>query len=202
MSEIQAHSESCLPFACDKARILLLARDPHCLYAYWEIPDSKKTSFCEHFGFELWEKSVPVLKVSNVSKNTEFDIAINDLSSSAYINVPDAGCLYCVQLGRLVSDKFFISFASSDYVFTPGGNLSTNTAVYFINYKILKHKQACDTGNDCTASYPSMKSKLPAPAVSSHEFLRTGPEELPLGISSAELLGIPPGISSCNLFKY
>lgn len=120
-------------------RIVLLARDPHWLYAYWELSEENKKKFYEDFGHELWEKSLPVLKVTNVSKNERFYIRINDFSDNWYINVSDSDSLYVAEIGRMVSGQFFINLASSNYTVTPGENVSMNTSAYFINYKDTKN---------------------------------------------------------------
>ncbi len=138
MDDIHSGSTYILPDAYgDSDRIVLTARDPHCLYTYWEISSASKDAFSYEFGHELWERSVPVLKVINISKNSSFYEKINDLANNWYINVGDAGCLYAVEIGRRVSDKFFISLGSSNYTLTPSDNLSTNTTAYFTDYNEL-----------------------------------------------------------------
>lgn len=138
MSAVEHESSYFLPSEYSDHRVTLLARDPHWLFAYWEIADEIKNSFLDDLGSELWERSVPVLKVVNVSKNTDHYIRINDFSNNWYVNVPDANCLYVAEIGRKVSDRFFINLASSNYTVTPGDHVSSNNAVYFINYKDLK----------------------------------------------------------------
>jgi len=139
MSELYLQSESFVPSGYGNSQITLLARDPYWLYAYWEISPESKDAFIRDLGPELWEKSVPALKVTNISKNESFFVRINDFSDSWYINVNYPNCLYVAELGRKISERFFISIASSNYVSTPGCSVSSNTAAYFINYNDLKN---------------------------------------------------------------
>lgn len=205
MPDVQLKSNYDLPAGYDDTKITLLSQDPHWLYVYWEISDSKRSSFYEDMGSSLWEKSVPVLKVSNVSKNEIFYIRINDFSTNWYINVADSSCLYTVEIGRKVSDRFFVNLASSNYIVTPGDAVSSNTSAFFVDYKKL-----CD-GNIYLEygkiyenhSFDSYENGICG--ISSEEFFGIDFKEDILGISSAELFGINLrknfGISSDNLIN-
>lgn len=138
MDDVNSRSTYNLPTDYDNDRIVLSSRDPHCLFTYWEISDIRIKTFLNEFGQELWEKSIPVLKVVNVSKNLSYYVNINDIANNWYINVEDANCLYYVEIGRRVADKFFISLESSNYILMPNDNLSTNTAAYFADYREIK----------------------------------------------------------------
>lgn len=205
MSEVQTHSTYHLPSGYDDNRIVLLARDPHQLYAYWEISNTKKNTFFGEFGYELWERSVPVLKVTNVSKNSSFYIRVNDFSNNWYVHVTDPNCLYVAEIGRRVSEEFFINLASSNYIVTPAENISQNTASYFINYRDLRcGRLDPDTGK----IYETYDFKLHARGVlglSSPELYGINLEESGFGLSSAELFGISIsehlGISSQSFIR-
>lgn len=117
----------------------LLVKDPHWLYTYWEKSDDKKNYFINEFGHDLWEKSIPVLKITNVSRNMVFYIKINDFSNDWYINIPESNCMYMAEVGRRISDQFFISLGGSNCIIAPGDDVSTDTAAYFANHKILRN---------------------------------------------------------------
>jgi len=141
MCSVCHQSKYDLPSCYNDNSITLLARDPHWLYAYWEISDERRDFFFKDLGHELWEKSVPVLKITNVSKNENTFVRINDFCSSWYINVPDTNCLYTAEIGRRVSERFFINLASSNYAATPCNNISVNNTMLFVNYVDFKNKQ-------------------------------------------------------------
>lgn len=205
MYEAQTYSGYHIPLGYNDNRVVLLARDPHWLYAYWEISDQQKNSFLQEFGYDLWEKSIPVLKVTNVSNNTSFYIRINEFSSNWYINVANSDSLYVAELGRRVSDKFFINLASSNYAATPGDAVSSSTSLYFINYKDLKNgKLDIETGqiNNSFEYNLNIQEML---GISSPELYGINLQESIFGVSSAELFGINLekhlGVSSESFIK-
>ena len=159
MYEVQAQTMGHLPVKFGENCIALLARDPNCLYVYWEITEETKNRFLQDFGQEFLGRSVPVLKVTNISASESFYVRINDFSNNWYINVPDPNSLYVVEIGRRISEHFFVSMLNSNCIVTPGNSLSPNTAAYFVNYADLKNgKPDIDEGkiyDSCITSYQS-----------------------------------------------
>lgn len=133
MSKVHETEAGTIPETYGEDRITLLARDPNCLYAYWEITDKKIEDFKIEFGEQLYSKSLPVLKVNNISRNESYYIRINDFSGSWYINVPEVNNIYVVEIGRKISENFFVSFAASNIAQTPGVGISSNTGACFVN---------------------------------------------------------------------
>lgn len=206
MPDIYTQSLYDLPYRYDDSRIVLLARDPYHLFAYWEISDSKKNTFLNEFGGDLWEKSIPVLKITNVSRNTSFYIRIEESVSSWYINVPEQDSIYIAEIGRRLSEQFFINLVSSNYIQTPNNSISSNTTAHFINYRDLAAGRIDpDTGN--ITDYRSFLTEWSAiSGISSAELIQTGKiHEYISGVSSAELFGINLaehlGISSESFIK-
>ncbi len=117
----------------DSDRLVLMVKDPRCLYAYWDISDNVREKYVKEFANDIWQRSTAALKITNVSQNSSFTININDAMDSTYINVPSSSSLYCVELGRLTSDNYFISILKSNYVVTPTDNISSNSAAFFID---------------------------------------------------------------------
>lgn len=118
--------------------ITLLARDPNWLYVYWDIPEEKNTAFSAELGEDLWKRSIPALKVTNITRNESFFIRINEFSDNWYINVQYSNNLYMVEIGRKISDNFFISISNSNSIVTPGNYVSPDTTACFVNYMDLK----------------------------------------------------------------
>jgi hypothetical protein len=139
MSELQTKCSCHQPLGYDDNKIVLLARDPHWLYAYWEISETKKNSFKTEFGEGLWDRSIPAIKIINVSKNTSNTIRVNDFSDSWFIKVDDANAIYVAELGRVVANQFFVNLTCSNYVSTPSNSISANTGAYFVDYKDLRN---------------------------------------------------------------
>lgn len=205
MSEVHAQRTFHLPANYNINSICLLARDPHWLFAYWELSDEKKKEFIEEFGSELWERSIPVLKVTNVSKNTSFYIRINEFSNNWYINVADTNSLYVVEIGRKVSEHFFINLAGSNYVATPSDSISTNTNAYFIDYKNLRSGTIDPESGKIYETHDFKLYSQVLFGLSSPELFGINLQESLFGISSAELFGINIaehlGISSGSFIK-
>lgn len=186
MSEVHVPTKN----TCEDNSITLLARDPNWLYVYWELSDSNIKTFIQEFGEELWEKSIPVLKVTNISKNDIFYIRINGFSNNWYINVPDSNCLYMVEIGRKISEHFFISLSNSNCIVTPADFVSPNTTAYFANYTDIKN---------------GILEPVSISGLSSPELFGTMDEESYFGDSSAQLYGINLsehlGVSSESFMK-
>lgn len=205
MPDVQALSTYDLPYSYEDNRVVLMARDPHLLYAYWEISPHRKNNFIKEFGNEMWNKSVPVLKIYNVSKNTSFYVNISDSANNWYINVPDASSLYSAELGRRISEDFFINLAYSNYINTPGDAVSDNYASYFINYRDLKNGRLDYEAGKIYDTYHFSGQSVWATGLSSPELAGINMEESLFGLSSAELFGINIskhlGISSENIIR-
>jgi len=137
----QFDSEYKLPQGYNDNSITLVAQNPHLIYAYWEISEDKKKQFINCFGQELWNASIPVLKVINITKNYVSFIRTNECSNSLYIEVPDSNCSYIAEIGRRISDRFFISLAHSNCASTPSDTLSNNTSAIFTDYENLRIKK-------------------------------------------------------------
>lgn len=179
-----------LPIKYEQDYIALLARDPHWLYVYWDISENKKNTFFDEFGSEIINKSVPVLKITNLTKNESFYVRINDFSNNWYINVSGSNSIYMVEIGRRISDNFFISILNSNSTVTPGDSVSHDSTAYFVNYNDLKHGRL-DLG--MVKKFESqVQNKLFAGyiGISSQEFAGQSGKESHFGESSAQFYGI------------
>lgn len=121
-----------LPHAYGIDRLVLLVRDPHWLYAYWEISAAKQEDFNASFGFNAWENSRPVLRVYEISGDKfdgtnaagYTDISLGEQEDNWHINVNSANSNYCVDLGRLFPGGRFVTILRSNIVTTPRDSLS------------------------------------------------------------------------------
>jgi hypothetical protein len=205
MSDVHLHGTYEIASAYNDNKIVLLAKDPNWLFAYWEISDEKKNSFNQDFGQDLWVKSSPVIKVINITKGTCFYVFINDSSSNWYIHVEDPDSMYAAELGRLVSDRFFINLASSNCTVTPNNSVSSNTSAYFINYNDLKNGRLDAQTGKIYETYNLKTEAQEIFGISSLELFGINLHELVSGISSTQLFGAKAtenlGKSSENLIR-
>ncbi|MGQ9756533.1 MAG: DUF4912 domain-containing protein [Desulfotomaculales bacterium] len=119
-----------LPPRYGEDKIVLMARDPNWLFAYWEITAAKQ----EEQGIEpnIWQASRPVLRVYDVT-NVEFngtnansfvDIPITEEADRWHIQVGRPDRSFCVELGRVLPGGSFIGLLRSNIVTTPRASLS------------------------------------------------------------------------------
>lgn len=160
----------------DDNKIILIPRDPHCLFAYWNISEDKKNNFIKDFGESLWDKCTPSLKITNSTKNYCFYVDIKDSVSSCYIQVEDANCSYIAEIGKRVSKDFFINIATSNCINTPGEVVAQREGVCFINIKDVERRKFI------IESYDTYNKNLVSEINSDY-----------IGTSSMEVIGISSG---------
>jgi hypothetical protein len=122
-----------LPHRYGQDRLVLMARDPYWLYAYWEISAARQEDFKEQYGPEAWHASRPVLRLYDVTGVPEFnggnalsyvDIPVNEESDSWHIEVGEPDRAFCVDLGRVLPSGEFVTLLRSNVAHTPRATLS------------------------------------------------------------------------------
>ncbi|RJQ30397.1 MAG: DUF4912 domain-containing protein [Peptococcaceae bacterium] len=124
-----------LPHSYGVDRMVLLARDPYWLYAYWEITATRQEKFKETYGAPAWTASRPVLRVYDVTgvpfnglnANGFQDIEISEQTDNWHIPVGEPDRAFCVDLGRMFPDGRFITLLRSNIASTPRASLSDRT---------------------------------------------------------------------------
>jgi len=133
-----------LPYKYNKTIVKILAQTPKTLFVYWEISDEDCKKFSQSFGEDFFSKTVPVLIVTNTTKNYSFEIQINDFANSWYFDVNDEKCKYTVELGRrsisteITIPNNYVYVASSNKIESPNGHIlfdKAQKAIYFRNTK-------------------------------------------------------------------
>jgi len=130
--QLQCPPEPELPHYYGIDRMVLLARDPHWLFAYWEITATKQDEFINNYGPEAWSATHPVLRVYDITgidfngKNAlgYTDIHISESTDNWYVQVGKPDRSFCVDLGRMFPDGRFITLLRSNTVTTPRASLS------------------------------------------------------------------------------
>ncbi len=117
-----------LPHAYGEDYLVLLPRDPHWLFAYWEVSPLTRRSVEKQMGLG-WDANRTVLRVFRMDPKQSgleefFDIAPGPLAESYYINagVPDKA--YRVELGYVLPDGRYEVILVSNTVTTPRDRLS------------------------------------------------------------------------------
>ncbi|MDP3786020.1 MAG: DUF4912 domain-containing protein [Candidatus Omnitrophota bacterium] len=115
-----------LPSAYGDTRVVLMTRDSHWIFAYWEITDARRMDIEREAGAG-WDGLRKVLRVYDVTDiefngtnaHKYFDIDITPEAGNWYIRVGEANRSWCVDLGAITSDGRFIVVARSNVVATP-----------------------------------------------------------------------------------
>ncbi len=113
-----------IPDRYNKTRIVIMARDPNWIFAYWEISGERFRELEKKFG-ENWSRCRIVLRVFDRTggKNEFFDIDPGYGTVSWYIKVSAAGT-YQVAVGIIDPDGNFMEIAISNITETPSDRIS------------------------------------------------------------------------------
>ncbi|MEG6616483.1 DUF4912 domain-containing protein [Peptococcaceae bacterium 1198_IL3148] len=120
-----------LPHIYNHDTLVLMARDPNWLYAYWEITATKQQQFVQQYGSSA--NYQPVLRVYDISNIDNFDgtnahhyqdVEINDYANNWYLKVDGPARTYCVDYGYRLKDGRFITILRSNFVSTPRASMS------------------------------------------------------------------------------
>ena len=115
-----------LPYGYQEDKIVLQARDPLWIHAYWEVTSETMNRLKEQLGNAFFSAKM-ILRVYDVSyiifdgtnANRVFDIQINPEANNWYIDTGGPGRSWCVDLGLLLGDNRFVTVVRSNTVFTP-----------------------------------------------------------------------------------
>lgn len=122
-----------LPNGYGETQAALLPRDPHWMFIYWEITDSKKSEICSAYGADIFNKARQVIRVYDITgsegetSNRFFDIPVILDSRNWYINVAESGRTYICELGLVTEDGRFIGIVKTNKVALPPGRVSNVT---------------------------------------------------------------------------
>lgn len=131
----QAESNNLLHNSYNQNYIKVIPTDPHSIYTYWEITIGTKMKFQSVFGKNIWEQSKLVIKVNNLSTANCYFTNIEHDMYGCYININQPASIINTEIGMLVSEEFFISFAASNTVEMPNNSIIKCDTIHFTNIK-------------------------------------------------------------------
>ena len=116
-----------LPLYYGEDRMVLMLRDPYCLFSYWEITGGTLNYYRQKFHPYGWDGSVPTIRVYRFpiglkplnQPEITFDIQLNHSSYSWHIDVGMPHRTYYAELGRKLPGGEFIPMIRSNSVTTP-----------------------------------------------------------------------------------
>ncbi|MBN1383883.1 MAG: DUF4912 domain-containing protein [Elusimicrobia bacterium] len=122
-----------IPERYNEDRLIILPRDPHWIFAYWDLADRTVQKTRKKYGKDIFESSRFALRLHDITGIKKFsgsnshsykEIIINNTARSWYIDVENPGKKYCVQLGLKTKDGRFISLLISNSIVMPTGRVS------------------------------------------------------------------------------
>jgi hypothetical protein len=124
-----------LPETYGDNKLVIMARDPLWFFAYWEATADRLFALRDQVGAELWQKGQAVLRVYDMSgiagdvseAKRLFDVTINFDARKWYVNVPEAGRSWVVELGFRFPDGRYLALLRSNRVGLPQGRVSDQT---------------------------------------------------------------------------
>lgn len=115
-----------LPGAYGVDRLVLLPRDPHCLFAYWEITPRLISAMREQYP-HTWEQGRTVLRIYDLETLSYRDTLIHGPADNWYVAGVDADKTYRAELGQILPDGTFAAMAASNNATTPRDTISSVT---------------------------------------------------------------------------
>lgn len=122
-------SES-LPQFYGEDLLVILPRDPHNLFAYWEVALPTRSALEKTAGADKWPEAVFLLRVYKYARNSTetvedfFDLKVGRENDSWYITVTEADRFYQAELGWKIPGGPFQPIIRSNLVRTPRDSLS------------------------------------------------------------------------------
>lgn len=112
-----------LPSAYGIDRLVLLPKNPHWLFAYWEVTAGLESKFRKQYGAN-WDTARLVLRIHDLETGRHREIALDGHADNNYLQVDDADRSYYVEMGRILADGSFISMLISNIIRTPRDSIS------------------------------------------------------------------------------
>jgi hypothetical protein len=171
-----------LPGSYNDNRIVLLARDPHWLYAYWDFSGehfskarNQLAATDERLVLRIFDVTYIEFNGANAWSSRDFELT--PFATSWYISVPQADAAYCAEIGYRAPDGRFVSLGRSNVISTPRAEVSPSTTVrWFIppeRRAVVTHASHAPRSSltqDQAAGTSGHGPTLPAPSSAEHPF--------------------------------
>lgn len=171
-----------LPTSYSDNRIVLLARDPHGVYAYWDFSDEHWTQAQNQRAADddrlvLRVFDVTYVEFTGANAWSSIDVELTPYATSWYVAVPRSDASYCAEIGYQSRSGRFISLGRSNVVTTPRLEESPSTTVRWLTPPERRAAEQQDRATFLSAlpgKYPARtlptRSVLHLPSPSSAEY--------------------------------
>ncbi len=117
-----------LPSEYGETRIVIQARDPHWVWAYWEFSSIERKKLEIELGAFEYAHTQLFLKVFNKSLDYTFEILLPENCDNWYLSLNDSDCDYFVQLCIKIPTTGVKVLATSQTIHLPTDKVSENLA--------------------------------------------------------------------------
>jgi len=126
--QTQRHEELALPSAYGTGKLLLAAREPHWLYAWWDLTAQQQRDFnvCSAEGHLTVRVHAPAIQQQPVSESP-----VHPESRHWFIHVERAGTEYVAELGYYAPKHEWVPITTSTPAKTPPAAVSTDQTLIF-----------------------------------------------------------------------
>lgn len=115
-----------IPDGYQENKIVLMVRDPNCLFVYWEITDYRRDLISRHLKSD-WEKLTPIIRLFDVTDrefdgynaNYYLDIKIHPMANNWYLHDISPNRSYVADYGVLNEQEVFTAILRSKTILTP-----------------------------------------------------------------------------------
>jgi len=124
------------PASYNENSVMLLVRDPNCIFAYWEISSEQMDLVAGEFG-RPWGEIPLTLRVYDLTglghdrdkAHGSYDLTVHSLANNYYFTDVLANHSYCVDLGVISPDGRFVCLLRSDVIQTPRDSLADGSGL-------------------------------------------------------------------------
>lgn len=124
-------TEQELPAGYGDNSIILMARDPHWVYVYWEI-NSARIDEARKSLKSAFDQSSLILRVYDITSidfngtnaHSCFDIEIPNVLGNWYVNLGRPNMTFCIDIGYRIPDGGLFVLSRSNNITSPRGNFS------------------------------------------------------------------------------
>jgi hypothetical protein len=117
-----------LPEAYGTQKLFLTARDPHWLYAHWDLT---RDQLRKYNGLSMDGHLILRVYRGAIDGDPLSEIPVHPESRHWFVHVPEAGAKYLAELGYYEASRRWVTLSRSGPTFSPPDSLSDETAVRF-----------------------------------------------------------------------
>jgi len=180
-----------LPEAYGTGELSLRARDPHWLFAHWDLSREHQRRY--NALSADGRLALRVYRDVAAGKPVE-EVRVHPESQHWFVHVQTPGAQYVAQLGYYRPDGTWIEVSQSDPAVTPRGGPSPDTQVQFA--QVAPAGAPAPTADATPAAAPPLPQVVESPALERHEQVAVNPVVPPSPEQKAQGQGSVPPIES------